>query len=254
MNALVSLNTIVRKEVIRVLRIWPQTLLPSPITMILYLIVFGRLIGSRIGSIQDVAYVDFILPGLIMMAVITNSYTNVVSSFFSSRFHRNVEELLISPTPNSIIIIGYVLGGMCRGLLVGMVVTLVAMFFTTITVYSTLWLVYFIVLTSFVFSLGGLTNGILARTFDDISIVPTFVIVPLTYLGGVFYSIQNLPPFWQTVSKLNPIMYMVNGFRYGFLGDSDVSVLLGMVVLISFAAMLFALNLYLLKRGVGLKS
>ncbi|MGF1578240.1 MAG: ABC transporter permease [Gemmataceae bacterium] len=253
-RTLISLNTIARKEVIRILRIWPQTLLPSPMTMSLYLVVFGRLVGSRIPPIEGVAYIDFIVPGLIMMAVITNSYSNVVSSFFSSRFHGNIEELLISPTPNSIVIIGYVAGGMARGLLVGIVVTLVAMCFTTLRITNSACLIFFIVLTSFVFSLGGLLNGILAKTFDDISIIPTFVITPLTYLGGVFYSVNVLGFPWNVVSMFNPILYMVNGFRFGFFGVTDVDIVLGMVGLIAVATGLFSLNLYLLNKGVRLKS
>jgi ABC-2 type transport system permease protein len=252
--AAISLYTIARKEVIRIFRIWPQTLLPSPMTMSLYLLVFGQFLGTRIRHIEGTSYLDFIVPGLIMMAVITNSYTNVVSSFFSSKFHRNVDELLVSPTPVSVIILGFVFGGMARGLTVGLLVTLVSTLFTTLHVYNPVCVLVFLFLTSFVFALGGLANGILARTFDDISIVPTFVIAPLTYLGGVFYSLSVLPPFWRAVSLANPIMHMVNGFRYGFLGIADVSVMGGLAVLITCAVLLFGLNLYLLKNGVGLKS
>jgi ABC-2 type transport system permease protein len=254
MNYAVSLQTIIRKEVIRIVRIWPQTLLPSPITMSLYLLVFGQFLGSRIRDVGDVPYLDFIVPGLILMSVLTNSYTNVVTSFFSSKFHRNVEELMVSPTPNGVIILGYVFGGMFRGILTGCLVTLVSLFFTRIPVFNLGCAVFFLLLTSFVFALAGLTNGILARKFDDVSIVPTFVIAPLTFLGGVFYSINQLPTFWQNVSLANPIMHMVNGFRYGLLGVYDVRVTYGVVVLVACAVCLFLLNLYLLKRGVGLKS
>ncbi len=250
----VSLATILRKEVIRIVRIWPQTLLPSPITMSLYLLVFGRFLGTQIRSVGEVSYLDFIVPGLILMAVITNSYTNVVTSFFSSKFHRSVEELLVSPTPNWVIILGYVMGGMARGLVTGVLVVLVALCFTRIQIVHGGIAMAFLVLTSFVFALAGLTNGILARKFDDVSIVPTFVIAPLTFLGGVFYSINQLPQFWQVVSLANPIMHMVNGFRYGWLGVADVSVVFGVAVLTVCAIGLFLLNLFLLKKGVGLKS
>ncbi len=255
-NSVVSLNTILRKEIIRIVRIWPQTLLPSPVTMSLYLLVFGEALGSRIGAFGTVPYIDFIVPGLILMAVITNSYSNVVTSFFSSKFHRSVEELMVSPTPNAVIIFGYVMGGMTRGLATGSLVTLVSMFFTRLNVHDVACIAFFSLLTSFVFSLAGMTNGILARKFDDVSIIPTFVIAPLTFLGGVFYSIRDLPQFWQSVSVANPILHMVNGFRYGFLGEavSDTSVTLGAAVLIVCAVVLFTLNLYLLKKGTGLRS
>ena len=250
----VSLKTILRKEIIRILRIWPQTLLPSPVTMSLYLLVFGQFLGAELRSVGDVPYLDFIVPGLILMSVITNSYSNVVTSFFSSKFHRSVEELLVSPTPNYVIILGYVFGGMSRGLLTGCIVTLVSLFFTKLQVFNLPCVLFFLLLTSFVFSLAGLTNGILAKKFDDVSIIPTFVIAPLTFLGGVFYSISRLPTIWQTISLANPIMHMVNGFRYGLLGVSDVNIAFGVAVLIACAAILFALNLYLLKKGIGLKS
>lgn len=253
-TAAVSLYTILRKEVIRVFRIWPQTLLPSPVTMALYLLVFGQFLGSQLRTIGSVSYLDYIVPGLIMMSVITNSYTNVVSSFFSSKFHRSVDELLVSPTPNSVIILGYVFGGMARALVVGLLVTLVSLFFTRLQFFNPTCALFFLLMTSFVFALGGMINGILARSFDDVSIIPTFVIAPLTYLGGVFYSISVLPPFWQMVSRANPIFHMVNGVRYGFLGLSDVGVAWGMTVLAICAILLFAANLYLLKKGVGLKS
>ena len=252
--AFISLNTIVRKEIIRIVRIWPQTLLPSPITMVLYLLVFGQFLGSQIRRVEGVSYLDFIVPGLIMMAVITNSYSNVVTSFFSSKFHRSVDELLVSPTPNSVIILGYVIGGMARGLTTGLLVTLISLCFTRIQIHNLPILLFFGMMTSFVFSLGGLVNGILARKFDDVSIIPTFVIAPLTFLGGVFYSIKLLPVFWQNVSLANPIMHMVNGFRFGFLGVADLPVATGVAVLLGCSAVLFGLNLYLLRTGFGLKS
>lgn len=251
---LIALGSIARKEVIRIFRIWVQTLVPPVITMSLYFIIFGGFIGSQIGHINGVDYMSFIAPGLIMMSIITNSYTNTVSSFFSAKFQRNIEELLVSPTPNWVIIMGYVAGGMTRGLSVGVLVTFVSILFCKITVHSIFIVVLFGALTSFVFSLAGLINGIYAKKFDDISIIPTFIITPLTYLGGVFYSLSLLPDFWQTVSKANPIIYMINGFRYGFLGVADISVFSGVGMLLVFAAALFSINLYLLGKGTGVRS
>ena len=250
----VSFLTIVRKEITRFLRIWIQTLLPSAITMALYFIIFGNFIGSRIQGIHGLRYIDFIAPGLIMMAVITNSYANVVSSFFGTKFQRNIEEILVSPTPSWVITCGYACGGVLRGLIVGIIVSLVALFFTKLAVFNIFIVLVYVFLTSIVFSLAGMLNAIFAKKFDDISIVPTFVLTPLTYLGGVFYSIAALPKFWQTLSMANPILYMVNGFRYGFLGVSDINVWLGLGMLIFFAGALFTLNLYLIKKGVGLRT
>lgn len=251
---LIALNTILSKELRRFLRIWIQTIVPPVITMSLYFIIFGNLIGSQIGDIKGFTYIQFIVPGLIMMSVITNSYINVCSSFYSTKFQKSVEELLISPTPNSVIIMGYSLGGVARGIIVGAVVLLVALFFTQLSLHSSLYLILFSVLTSTLFSLGGLINGIYAKKFDDISIVPTFILTPLTYLGGVFYSIDQLPEFWQGVSKLNPILYMINGFRYGFLGISDVDPASSAAILMVFIGILFWINLHLLRKGVGLRS
>ena len=251
---LIALNTILSKELRRFLRIWIQTIVPPVTTMSLYFIIFGNLIGSQIGDIKGFTYIQFIVPGLIMMSVITNSYINVCSSFYSTKFQKSVEELLISPTPNSVIIMGYSLGGVARGIIVGAVVLLVALFFTQLSLHSSLYLILFSVLTSTLFSLGGLINGIYAKKFDDISIVPTFVLTPLTYLGGVFYSIDQLPEFWQGVSKLNPILYMINGFRYGFLGISDVDPASSAAILMVFIGILFWMNLHLLRKGVGLRS
>ena len=253
-HKLVAFVTIVRKEISRFIRIWPQTLLPSAVTMCLYFMIFGQFIGSRIGKINGIDYIQFIVPGLVMMAVITNSYSNVVSSFFGSKFQKSVEELLVSPTPNWIIILGYVLGGMLRGLLVGIIVLIISLLFTKIIVYNIAFIFLFIILTSFCFSLAGFTNAIFAKKFDDISIIPTFVLTPLIYLGGVFYSISALPDFWQLVSRFNPILYMVNGFRYGFMGISDTNVVVSFVMIIVFIVILYSANLYLMRKGVGLKS
>lgn len=251
---LIALSSIARKEVIRIFRIWIQTLIPPVITMTLYFIIFGSFIGSQLREIDGFSYMAFIAPGLIMMSIITNSYTNTVSSFFSAKFQRNIEELLVSPTPDWVIILGYVSGGMVRGLSVGMLVSLVSLLFIRIPIHSIFFTVIFAFLTSFVFSLAGMINGVFAKKFDDVSIIPTFVITPLTYLGGVFYSLDLLPAFWQLVSKANPIVYMVNGFRYGFLGISDISTFIGLAMLILFSILLFVVNLYLLKKGVGIRS
>lgn len=251
---LISLASIVRKETTRIFRIWVQTLVPPVITMTLYFIIFGNFIGSQISDIKGFDYMAFIAPGLIMMSIITNSYMNTVSSFFSTKFQRNIEELLVSPTPDWVIVLGYVAGGMVRGLCVGLLVSIVSLLFVRLPVFSIFYVVLFSVLTSFVFSLAGLINGLFAKKFDDISIIPTFVITPMTYLGGVFYSLTLLPPFWRTLSKANPIVYMIDGFRYGFLGIADIGVATGLVMLSFFAVVLFVLNLILLKKGVGIRT
>lgn len=251
---LISLQSIARKEMTRIFRIWVQTLVPPVITITLYFIIFGSFIGSRLGEIGGYSYMAYIAPGLIMMSIITNSYSNTVSSFFSAKFQRNVEELLVSPTPSYIIILGYVAGGMTRGLSVGVLVSLVSLFFIRIPLYNGFYVIIFALLTSFVFSLAGMINGIFAKKFDDISIIPTFIITPLTYLGGVFYSLSLLPDFWQTLSKANPIVYMVSGFRYGFLGTSDISVESGLAMLVMFALVLFSINLFLFKKGIGIRT
>jgi ABC-2 type transport system permease protein len=251
---MISLSSIARKEIIRIFRIWIQTLVPPVITMSLYFVIFGGFIGSQIGDIKGYSYMTFIAPGLIMMSIITNSYTNTVSSFFSAKFQRNVEELLVSPTPSWVIILGYISGGMTRGLCVGILVTAVSFMFNQISIHNIFFIILFAILTSFVFSLAGMINGIYAKKFDDISIIPTFVITPLTYLGGVFYSLSLLPEFWQIISKANPIIYMISGFRYGFLGVSDINVWAGVAMLLFFSIVLFSANLYLLKKGIGIRS
>jgi ABC-2 type transport system permease protein len=250
----VAFGTIVRKEIIRFMRIWTQTLLPPAITMSLYFVVFGVLLGQRIQNIGQFSYIEFIVPGLVMMSVITNSFSNVASSFFSSKFQRSVEELLVSPVPNWLIVSAYVVGGASRGILVGCVVLLVSLFFTQLTLHSLPLILVFLVLTALTFATAGFTNGMLARKFDDIALVPTFILTPLTYFGGVFYSIDLLPGIWPTVSRANPILYMVNGLRYGFLGTSDIPVGAGVVILLLFLLGLFGLNLHLMKRGHGLRS
>lgn len=251
---LISLGSIVRKETTRIFRIWVQTLVPPVITMTLYFIIFGNFIGSQISDINGYNYMAFIAPGLIMMSIITNSYTNTVSSFFSTKFQKNIEELLVSPTPDWVIILGYVAGGMARGLCVGFLVSVVSLLFVQLPVFNIFYVILFSVLTSFVFSLAGLINGLFAKKFDDISIIPTFVITPLTYLGGVFYSLSLLPPFWRAISKANPIIYMIDGFRYGFLGIADIGVATGLLMLSFFSILLFTINLILLRKGIGIRS
>ena len=250
---LVALQTIVRKEVVRVLRIWVQTIVPPAITMTLYFIIFGNLIGRRIGTMDGFDYMQYIAPGLIMMSVITNSYGNVVSSFFGAKFGRHIEEMLISPMSNATIVIGHVAGGVLRGMLVGVLVTSIALFFTDLNVTHPFVTVSIVLLSSIVFALAGFINAVFARKFDDISIIPTFVLTPLTYLGGVFYSISLLPDFWQKVSLANPILYMVNAFRYGILGTSDIGIAAAYAILLGFTVLLFTACMILMQRGVGIR-
>ncbi|TXS95639.1 ABC transporter permease [Parahaliea maris] len=249
----VAFMTILRKEIRRYTRIWTQTLLPSAITMSLYFVIFGSLIGSRIGDMGGFTYMQFVVPGLIMMAIVTNSYSNVVSSFFGSKFNHSVEELLVSPTPNYVILMGYVIGGVTRGLLVAVIVTIVSLFFTHLQIHSWFVVVAIVLMTSILFALAGFINAVFANNFDDISIVPTFVLTPLIYLGGVFYSMDLLPDFWAGVSKLNPLVYVVNAFRYGVLGVSDVSLpfAFGMISLFTLAA--FFYSMHLLNSGKRLR-
>lgn len=250
----VGYTTIVRKEVTRILRIWGQTIVPPAITMSLYFIIFGELIGSRIGTMGGFTYMEYIVPGLIIMSVITNSYGNMVSSFFGAKFGKHIEELLISPLSNWVIMAGYVTGALLRGLMVGLVVLLVSLFFTHLQIAHLLVAISVLLLTAVVLSLAGMANAIFAQKFDDIAIIPTFILAPLTYLGGVFYSIDLLPEFWQKVSVFNPILYMVNGFRYGILGVSDVSLLQTYGVILFAGTLLFAWCLWLLNRGVGMRT
>ncbi len=250
----IAYQTMVVKEVSRFTRIWIQTLLPPAISMTLYFVIFGNLIGSRIGEMGGFTYVQYIAPGIIMMSIINNAYSNVVSSFFGAKFQKHIEEMLVSPIPNYLILAGYITGGVARGLMVGVIVSIVALFFTNLQVYSYSIVISVILLTSILFSLGGMINAIFAKKFDDISIIPTFILTPLTYLGGVFYSIELLPEFWQQVSLFNPILYMVNAFRYGLLGVSDINVGYAFGIICIFTIGLTLFCLYLLHRGIGIKS
>ncbi len=254
MSNRIALTTIVIREVLRFVRIWPQTLMPPVVVTSLYFVIFGNLIGSRIGRMDGFGYNEFIMPGLVMMAVITNAYSNVVSSFYSSKFHRNIEEMLISPMPNYVILLGYVIGGVARGLMVGVLVMIVALFFTDLRVEHPWITVTILLLTAALFSVAGFINAIFAKSFDDISIVPTFVLAPLTYLGGVFYSIDILSPFWRQISFGNPILYMVNGFRYGILGVSDIDILPAMALTLFLLLLMSGVALRLLERGTGIRS
>ncbi|MGZ5012221.1 MAG: ABC transporter permease [Methylobacter sp.] len=254
MNYSIAFKTIVIKEVFRFIRIWPQTLLPPAITTALYFLIFGKLIGDRIGTIGGASYMDYIVPGIILMSVISHSYANVVSSFYSTKFQRNIEELLVAPIPNWVILGGYVSGGIIRGLLVGVVVTLISMLFTNITVNNLIIALSIALLTATVFSLAGFINAVLAESFDDISIIPNFVLTPLSYLGGVFYSVNMLPGIWQNISMGNPILYMINAFRYGLIGVTDVDIRMTFIITSGFIGVLTLFSLYLLHKGIGIKN
>ena len=252
---MVALQTIVRREIVRIMRIWTQTLIPPAITMTLYFVIFGKLIGSRIGNIQgDFTYMQYIVPGLVMMSIITNSYGNISSSFFGAKFQRSVEEMLVSPMPNWVILLGYVTGAVTRGLVVGFLVLLIALFFTHLQIAHIAVTLLSVLFGATIFSLAGFVNAIYAKKFDDIALVPTFVLTPLTYLGGVFYSVNMLSEPWQAISRVNPILYMVNAFRFGVLGISDVHIGVAFGVMLLFVIGLAAIALNLLKRGVGLRS
>ena len=246
--------TILIREVLRFSRIWVQTILPPVITTALYFVIFGNLIGPQIGEMDGHRYMDFIVPGLIMMSVITNSYANVVSSFYGSKFQGNIAEMLVSPVPNWVILAGFISGGIARGLAVGFAVTIISLFFSDLSIQHFFVMISIVLLTSTLFALAGLINGVFAQSFDDISIVPTFVLTPLTYLGGVFYSISMLSDFWQNLSMLNPVLYMVNGFRYGILGASDIPIAISYGIIIVFIAALGTLSMYLLNKGIGIRS
>ena len=250
----IAFETIVTREVRRFSRIWLQTLVPPAITIGLYFVIFGNLVGRRIGNMGGFDYMEFIVPGLIMMSVIQNSYSNVVSSFFSQKFQKTVEELLVAPIPNYIILSGLIVGGMCRGLAVGAIVTVMSLLFANLSIQHPVLTFIIILLTSAVFSLAGFINAVFANSFDDISIIPTFVLTPLIYLGGVFYSIELLPKFWQIVSGLNPIFYMVNAFRYGILGASDVDVFWAFLILCIFIIGLYISCIWLLRSGKGIRT
>ncbi len=258
---LIGFQTIVIKEVTRLLRIWPQTIVPPVITTTLYFIIFGKVIGSRVGEMGGVPYMEFIVPGLVMMSVINSSYQNVVSSFFSSKFQRNVEEMLISPMHNAVVLLGYMAGGITRAMTIGTIVLLVSLFFLqSLSIYSIPITFTVALLTATLFSIAGFINALLARKFDDIAIIPTFVLTPLTYLGGVFYSISLLPQPWQTISQFNPIVYMVSAFRFGILKDQldpamiDINLGVAFGVIVFFVVALFWLTLWMLDRGIGLRN
>jgi ABC-2 type transport system permease protein len=246
----------IRKDVVRMFRIWVQTFLPSVVTSTLYFLVFGTVLGSQIGDMQGVDYMTFVVPGLVMLAIVTTSYANTSFTFFSSKFFmRSIDEILVSPTPPWIMIAGFVGGGIVRGTIVGTLVLLVSVFFTglSLTIHNLAIILLFAVLTSLVFALAGLVNGIYAKSIDGINIVPTFVLTPLVYLGGIFYSVETLPSWWQAITYMNPLFYLINGFRYGFLGITDVPVATSILVLMALAAALIALNWYFIRTGMGLK-
>jgi len=249
-----AFKTIVTKEVLRFARIWVQTIVPPVITTGLYFVIFGQLIGSQLSNISGYSYMDYIIPGIILMSIINNAYANVVASFYMSKFSHFIEEMLVSPMPNYLILMGYVIGGVARGLTVGIVVALISTFFTEFNIHSYFILFAVSILTAILFSLGGFINAVYANSFDDISIIPTFVLIPLTYLGGIFYSIDMLPEFWQNVSLVNPILYMVNAMRYGMLGVSDIDLVTAFSIIILFVAALFSFCLYLLNSGKGIRS
>jgi ABC-2 type transport system permease protein len=253
MNRSIAFYTILSREIRRFVRIWPQTILPPVITTSLYFLIFGALIGARIGDMDGMPYMEFIVPGIILMSVISNSYSNVVSSFYSTKFQRHIEELLIAPVPNWVILSGYVGGGVARGLTVGIVVALVSCFFTPLTIHHYAIALAVLVLTAILFSLAGFINATFANSFDDISIIPNFVLTPMSYLGGVFYSIHLLPEFWRTISQANPILYMVNAFRYGVVGVSDIDIAFAFLIITAFIFALSMIGLFLLHRGIGIK-
>lgn len=250
----IAFRTILVKEIRRFTRIWVQTILPAAITMALYFVIFGNLIGSQLADIHGIKYIDYIVPGIILMSIINNSYANVVSSFFGAKFQRHVEEMLVSPMPNYLIIMGYVAGGVARGVMVGLAVTIVSMLFVDLE-FKNVFICFIVVLmTSVLFALGGLINAVYAKSFDDISIIPTFILTPLTYLGGVFYSVEMLPGVWQTISFFNPILYMVNALRYGMLGVSDIDITTALAIIMLFVVVLFMVAVALLNRGIGVRN
>ena len=252
----ISFYTMVRKDIVRMFRIWIQTFLPSVITSVLYFLIFGTVLGSQIGDIDGVSYMEFVVPGLVMLGIVTNSYANTSFMFFASKFFaRSIDEILVSPTPPWLLIAGFVGGGVVRGIIVGILVLLVSTFFTglQLAAYSVFVILGFAVLTAVIFSLAGLVNGIYAKSIDGINIVPTFVLTPLIYLGGVFYSVHSLPEWWQTITYANPLFYLINGFRYGFLGITDVSLTVSVIILFSMVATLVSLNWYFIRTGLGLK-
>ena len=251
---LIAYKTIVRKEVLRFSRIWKQTLIPPVITNILYFIIFGNLIGKRIGEIESFSYTDFIFPGLLLMSVITHSYTNTVSSLYISKYHRYIEELLVSPIQNYTILAGFITGGVIRGLSVGVVVVLAAQFFVTFSVHNIILMLLVILLSSILFSMCGFLNGLFANDWDDINVIPTFIMTPLTYLGGIFFSVSMLPGIWQDIALLNPILYLINALRYSMLGITDVSIIFSLFIILTFNLFMGLLCLYFLNIGKGLRT
>lgn len=250
----IAYRTIVVKEVLRFSRIWVQTIFPPIITTSLYFLIFGGLMGARIGQMQGVDYLQFIIPSVILMTVIQNAYSNTVSSFFLAKFNHSIEELLVSPVPYWVILLGYISGGVLRGLIVGISVFITVYLFVDFEIYSIAITLTVFVLTAILFALAGFINAIFAKSFDDISIVPTFVLLPMIYLGGMFYSINILPEFWQDVSKFNPIYYMVDGFRLGFLGSSNSDFLTSISIVLLMIGLLAVVAFYLLKKGVNIKT
>jgi ABC-2 type transport system permease protein len=252
----ISFYTMLRRDVVRMFRIWVQTFLPSVVTSVLYFLVFGTVLGSQIGDMQGVPYMTFVVPGLVMLAIVTTSYSNTSFTFFTSKFFaRSIDEILVSPTPPWVMIAGFIGGGIIRGLLTGALVLLVSIFFTglSLSVHSLLIILLFALLSCLVFALAGLVNGIYAKSIDGINLVPTFVLTPLVYLGGIFYSVHSLPEWWQAITYMNPLFYIINGFRYGFLGIADVSLYTSAAVLAAMAAALVALNWYFIRTGLGIR-
>jgi len=249
-----AFKTIVVKEILRFSRIWVQTIVPAVITTSLYFLIFGKLIGSQLSDIHGYSYVDYIVPGIILMSVITNAYGNVVSSFYGHKFQRHVEEMLVSPMPNSVLLAGFVVGGVVRALVVGSVVTMVAMFYTDLNIKHEFITLAVVILTATLFSLAGFVNAIYANSFDDISIIPTFVLTPLTYLGGVFFSIEMLSPFWQNIAVFNPILYMINAMRFGMIGVSDINITTAFLMILLLLSILYFFCLYLLRAGIGIRN
>lgn len=251
---LIALKTLFVKEILRFARIWIQTIVPPVITVALYFVIFGNLIGSQLDDVKGYRYIDFIVPGMIMMSIITNAYANVVSSFYSSKFQKHIEEMLVSPMPNYIIVWGFISGGIARGVIVGLAVTLVATFFTDIQFHNLPLLIVVTLLTCILFALAGFINAIYANSFDDISLIPTFVLTPLTYLGGIFYSIDMLPEFWRNLSFANPILYMVDTFRTSMLGVKDINTSISLAIIITFVVILYTVAIQLLRKGIGIRS
>lgn len=254
LKSLISLYTLFRRELIRMLRIWPQSLLPSVITTGLYYVIFGKVIGERLGDIDGVSYIQYIVPGLIMMSIINNAYTNVVFSFFTSKFQRNIEEMLVAPMSNHMLLCGYISGGITRGILVGTLVAILSLLFTKLTVANWTLTILIVILTSAFLSLAGFINGIFAKKFDDLSTIPMFILTPLTYFGGIFYPVSSLSEIWQTATLINPIFYMISGFRYAILGSSSVPIEYALYILSIGTIILYCLCIWLLNKGIGLKS